>query len=193
MQNEITERYYNAIELVKSLCESETAIRRTQFCEEHKLQKQFFAFLIQLKAIQEIVSERKEGAIFKFTHTQASNESKYFLAHKVLDCIRAYQQERKQDKREKDKKEQQERTANIILNSDKQKQQQQTQQEQTQTTLTKQTAEQYLISEAQQEIDEKKQRIAALNQQIIAFQKQIDVLQKSVDKKQSLIELLKEC
>jgi hypothetical protein len=189
----ITQRYFNAIEKLKELCEKEVAIKTSYFCNDMKINTSFFSVLLKLNAIQKVISEHKEGTIFKFTYKRAENESIHFLSTRVCDCISTYQKIHHQDRIKQQQQKEQQTKIDIANQRIAQSQKNTVNTVQTasvevnthETTLNKQTAMMFLIITAQQEL-------IALQEQRDAFVEQIQAMNKAIEKKQTYIDVLSE-
>jgi len=190
--NQMTQRYYAAIEKLKLLCKSEIAIKRTEFCTENKIQSNFFSILKKINAIEEVISSHREGVIFNFIYKKAENENILFLADRVCYIVREYQQTKNSERNRSNKEQQQQNTIQRIKEAEttkieltKQQAQQHTQTQQTtKIELTKQQAQQFLIDSTQSEIDK-------LNSIADNLRKEIELINENLIKKQSHLEMLK--
>lgn len=190
--NQLTQRYHEAIEKLKLLCKSEIAIKRSEFCTQNKIQSNFFSILKKINAIEEVISSHREGVIFNFIYKKAENENILFLADRVCYLVREYQQKAKNLERNRSKEQQQQHTIQRIKEAEttkieltKLKVEQHTQTQQTtKIELTKQQAQQFLIDNTQSEIDN-------LNSIADNLRKEIELINENIIKKQSHLEMLK--
>jgi hypothetical protein len=213
--NQMTQRYYEAIEKLKSLCKSEIAIKRTEFCTENKIQSNFFSILKKINAIEEIISSHKEGVIFNFIYKKAENENILFLADRVCYIVREYQQTKNLERNRSNKEQQQQNTIQRIKQQTEQaettkieltklKIEQHTQTQQTtKIELTKQQAEQHTQTQQTTKIELTKQQaqqflidstqseIDKLNSIADNLRKEIELINENLIKKQSHLEMLK--
>jgi len=181
---EISQRYFNAIEKLKELCEKEVAIKTSYFCNEMQVANSFFSVLKKIKAIQEVIAEHKEGTIFKFIHKRAENESIHFLSTRVYDIIRTYQKTRHIERTKQLQKEKQHKVVKVHEQVHEQVQVQET------TTLNKHTAKQFLINTAKQELIALTEQRKGFNEQLEAITRAINNLSEHIEKKQTYINIL---
>ncbi len=82
------ENYHKAICLIRKMAAkpigSEIPIKKTQFSSDHGVRDNIFRVLEELKAIEPLVSEHREGTIFAWVYKQASNEGDAQLASRVM-------------------------------------------------------------------------------------------------------------
>jgi hypothetical protein len=185
---QISQRYFNAIEKLKELCENEIAIKTSYFCQEMQVANSFFSVLKKIKAIQEVIAEHKEGTIFKFIHKRADNESVYFLSTRVYDIIRTYQKTQHIERTEQRLKEEQQNKVERIKNAVHEQVHEQVQVQE--TTLNKHTAQQFLINTAKQELIALTEQRNCFNEQIQALTQAVNNLSEHIEKKQTYINIL---
>jgi hypothetical protein len=91
MSKTTVQNYQEAIKLIRKMCAkpvgSETPIKLTQFCGDHKVSDSLFQVLQKLKVIEPVVSAKREGTIFGWIYNQASNESDTHLAFRVQEFM----------------------------------------------------------------------------------------------------------
>ena len=82
------ENYVKANALLRKMAAkpvgSEIPIKITQFCGDQGVRDNLFTVLRELKAIEPVIGEKREGTIFSWTYKQASNEGDTALATRVM-------------------------------------------------------------------------------------------------------------